>query len=64
MSAGAGAGSGTLTLTSDTLQASVTLFGTYVASSFKLASDGAFGTFVTDPAVSNDSQNLLTQPHG
>ncbi len=55
--------SGTLTLTSGALQASVTLFGTYVASSFKLASDGAVGTLVTDPAVGADSQNLLTQPH-
>jgi len=55
--------SGTLTLTSGALQASVMLFGTYVASSFKLASDGAHGTLVTDPAVGADPQNLLTQPH-
>jgi hypothetical protein len=39
------------------------LFGTYVASSFKLASDAHGGTNVTDPAVGNDAQNLLTQPH-
>ena len=58
-----GVGSGTLTLTSGALQASIALFGTYVASSFKLQSDGAVGTLVTDPAVGNDSQNLLTQPH-
>ncbi|MDP1747971.1 MAG: hypothetical protein Q8L22_00825 [Reyranella sp.] len=56
-------GSGTLTLTSGALQASVTLFGTYVASSFKLASDGTVGTMVTDPAAGNDSQNLIAQPH-
>ena len=60
-----GAGSGTLTLTSGALTASIALFGSYVASSFKLQSDGAAGTLVTDPAAggTNDSQNLLTQPH-
>ena len=57
-------GSGTLTLTSGALHASVVLFGNYVASSFKLASDGTVGTMVTDPAAGGDSQNLLTQPHG
>ncbi len=59
-----GTGSGTLTLTSGALQASVVLFGSYMNSSFKLASDGTVGTMVTDPAAGNDSQNLLTQPHG
>lgn len=60
-----GAGSGTLTLTSGALTASIALFGSYVASSFELQSDGAVGTLVTDPAVgTSDAQNLLTQPHG
>ena len=63
-SPGVGSGGGTLTLTSGALQAAVTLFGSYHASNFNLASDGVFGTNVTDPAVGNDSQNLLTLPHG
>ncbi|MEK7751437.1 MAG: hypothetical protein AAB654_05935, partial [Acidobacteriota bacterium] len=63
VSAGVGTGSGTLTLTSGALQASVVLFGNYMNSSFKLATDGTAGTMVTDPAAGNDSQNLLTQPH-
>ena len=60
-----GVNTGTLALfTSGQLEASVQLFGSYHASSFNLASDGAHGTFVTDPAVGNDSQNLLALPHG
>lgn len=53
---------GTLTITSGALQAAVTLFGSYVTSNFKLVSDGAYGTLVTDPVV-GDQHNLLTQPH-
>ena len=55
--------SGTLTVTSGALQASVTLFGSYIAANFKLAGDGAAGTMVTDPAAGTDPQNLITQPH-
>ncbi|MDP1750572.1 MAG: hypothetical protein Q8L22_14025 [Reyranella sp.] len=56
--------SGTLTLTSGALHASIVLFGNYFASSFNLATDGAAGTLVTEPATGGSSQNLLTPPHG
>ena len=59
-----GATTGTLTITSGALNATVTLFGSYLAngSSFQMVSDGMHGTLVTDPPF-GDSQNLLTPPH-
>jgi autotransporter passenger strand-loop-strand repeat protein len=39
--------SGTLTITDGTLKATVTLFGQYVATGFKLGADGAGGTAIT-----------------
>ncbi len=54
---------GVLTITSGTLQASINLFGNYVAGNFKLATDGATGTLITDPVASTDPFSLLANPH-
>jgi autotransporter passenger strand-loop-strand repeat protein len=54
---------GVLTITSGTLQASINLFGNYVAGNFKLATDGATGTLITDPVANNDPFSLLANPH-
>lgn len=59
-SSGAG---GVLTITSGTLQASINLFGNYVAGNFKLATDGATGTLITDPVANTDPFSLLAHPH-
>lgn len=55
--------SGVLTITSGTLQASINLFGNYVAGNFKLATDGATGTLITDPVANTDPFSLLANPH-
>lgn len=56
---------GVLTITSGTLQASINLFGNYVAGNFKLATDGAQGTLITDPVANGaDPFGLLAHPHG
>ena len=63
--AGGGPAGGTLTLTSGMLHAAVTLFGSYVASNFNLATDDHGGTLVTFQTVgAGGSQDLLTLPHG
>ena len=54
---------GVLTITSGTLQASINLFGNYVAGNFKLATDGATGTLITDPVANTDPFSLLANPH-
>lgn len=55
---------GVLTITSGSLQASINLFGNYVAGNFKLASDGATGTLITDPVANGtDPFSLLANPH-
>ena len=55
---------GVLTITSGSLQASINLFGNYVAGNFKLASDGATGTLITDPVANGtDPFSLLAHPH-
>ena len=54
---------GVLTITSGSLQASINLFGNYVAGNFKLATDGAHGTLITDPVANADPFSLLANPH-
>lgn len=54
---------GVLTITSGSLQASINLFGNYVAGNFKLATDGATGTLITDPVANTDPFSLLANPH-
>lgn len=53
---------GILTITSGTLQASINLFGNYVAGDFTLASYGATGTQITD-TTPPDAFSLLAHPH-
>ncbi|MEK7751438.1 MAG: hypothetical protein AAB654_05940 [Acidobacteriota bacterium] len=59
-----GAGVGTLTLTSGALNATVTLFGSFMAASDFTVAAFPGGTRVTDTMPGTDIQNLLTLPHG
>jgi autotransporter passenger strand-loop-strand repeat protein len=54
--------SGTLTVTSGSQTTNLTLLGMYSTANFKLASDGAGGTLVTDPAVVTASASIAA-PH-
>ncbi|MDO8975966.1 hypothetical protein [Reyranella sp.] len=53
---------GVLSITSGTLQASINLFGNYVAGDFTLASYGTTGTQITD-TTPPDAFSLLANPH-
>lgn len=59
-----GVGSGTLTLTSGSLQAAVTLFGTFSAASDFTYTAHNNGTRVTDNMAGTDIQNLISPPQG
>jgi hypothetical protein len=52
---------GTLTVTDGTDTAVIALLGQYVAANFKMGSNGAGGTLVTDPPVGGS--DTLFPPH-
>ena len=54
--------SGTLTVTDGTHTATLTLLGQYAAGQFHLTSDGAGGTFVTDPLPTASYHSLELAP--
>jgi autotransporter passenger strand-loop-strand repeat protein len=55
--------SGTLTVTDGTHTANLTLLGQYSTANFSLASDGAGGTFVRDPALVGSAASPVLAAH-